>query len=139
MTLLAELARLLRLVDPIPPRVLADAEAAGHLLRPVDPVSDAELLVLLLETVPAVRSAGRRLTFGPAGGEAVLDVELRRVGSQLRVAGLAPAGASVEIHGASKVVAAASEDGYFTVDVPDGPVRLLVTEPGGPRRCTGWL
>src|SRR6201999_1407192 len=40
MTLLAELARLLRLMDPIPPRILSDAEAAGHLLRPVDPMSD---------------------------------------------------------------------------------------------------
>lgn len=139
MTLLAELARLLRLVDPVPPRVLADAEAAGQLLRPIDPVSDAELLVLLREAVPAVRSAGRRLTFGRAGGEAVLDVELRRVGSRLRLAGLAPGGATVEIQGAARTEATASENGYFTVDVPDGPIRLLVTEPGGPRRSTGWL
>ncbi|MGH3880329.1 MAG: hypothetical protein ACRDSK_25185 [Actinophytocola sp.] len=139
MTLLAELARLLRLVDPIPPRVLADAEAAGRLLRPVDPVPDAELLVLLLDTVPAVRSAGRRLTFGRAGGVRVLDVEIRRVGTRLRLAGLAPGGATVEIHGETRTETVASDDGYFTVDVPDEPVRLLVTEPGGPRRCTGWL
>jgi hypothetical protein len=133
MTLLAELAGILRLVDPMPPRVLADAEAAGALLRPAP-------LVPLLDTVAAARASGRRLRLGRPGGDAVLDVEIRRVGPALRVAGLAPPGASLEIHWADGDAAAPVDAaGYFTVEVPDGRIRLVLAESGGRVRATDWL
>jgi hypothetical protein len=133
MRLLAELARVLRLVDSMPPRVIADAEAAGVLLRP-------EPLVPLLDTVAAVRSSGRRLRLGCPGGDAVLEVEIHPVGPALRVAGLAPPGAGLEIHwpdgGAEASVDAA---GYFNVEVPDGPIRLVLAVPGRRVRATDWI
>jgi hypothetical protein len=134
MTLLAELARLLRRMDPMPPRVLADAEAAGALLR------FDELLVTLLDTVPAARAAGRRLRLGRPGGEPVLELEIRDVGPALRLAGLAPPGTRLTVR------AAAGEEhvpvdaaGYFTAEVPAGPVQLVLTDATGRTCATGRL
>ncbi len=127
--LLAELAALLRRVDPMPARVLADAEAAGP--------AATGLLVPLVDTIPPVRSAGRRMRLGRPGGESVLEVELRRVGRAVRVAGLAPPGARLELRwpagGAPVPVTAA---GYFTAEAPAGPVRLLLTGQDGRRAAT---
>lgn len=136
--LLAELARLLRLVDPMPPRVIADAEGAGVLARATRGCD--EELVALLDTVPAVRSAGRRLRLGRPGGEAVVELELRRVGAAVRVTGLAPPRARLAIHwpaGSHDVPVDAA--GYFTAEVPAGPVRLLFTGPGDVPAVSGWL
>jgi hypothetical protein len=120
-------------VDPMPPRVLADAEAAGALLRP-------EPLVPLLDTAAAARSSGRRLRLGRPGEDSVLEVEIRRVGPALRVAGLAPPGAGLEIHWADgDATAPVDAAGYFTVEVPDGRIRLVLAEPGGRVRATDWI
>lgn len=144
MTLLAELARLLRLVDPMPARVVADAQAAGRLLRrpgerdssraKVDP------LVVLFDAVPAVRCAGRRVRLGPPGGDAVLELEIRHLGAAVRIAGLALVGARLEVRSPTGGAAVAVDGaGYFTTEVPAGPVRLLLTLPGGGTSATGWL
>lgn len=143
MNLLAELGRLLRLMDPMPPRVIADAEAARLLLpgrrTGWDP-DGACPLVALLETIPAVRSAGRRLSLGRHGGEAVLAVEIRHAGPGLRLAGLAPRGSHLVVHRAAGAEEVPVDDaGYFTVDIPAGPVRLLLTGPDGRTGATGWL
>ena len=121
MTLLTELARLLRLMDPMPARVLADAEAAGALRRTAEP------LVVLREAVSACRSGGRRVRVGTMDGSGVLDVEVRELGAVTRVAGLAPgvrlshAGTPIDVDDA----------GYFNAEVPAGPLRLTVTWPDG--------
>ena len=123
MTLLAELGRLLRLVDPMPPRVRRDAAAAGALLRA------PELLVHQGEAVSACRSGGRRVRVATAGGEPVLEVEIRWLGAVIRVAGLAP---GVRLaHRGTRIDA--DEAGYFNADLPPGPVRLTVTWPDGRR------
>lgn len=171
MTLLAELARLLRLMDPMPPRVLTDAEAARHHLPPrpgesIGPAADTELvgpppdvvpgqarnrrtpprltaldpLVLLFDTVPAVRCAGRRLGLGRPGEDPVLDLEIRHVGPALRIAGLAPPGGRLRVrHATGTARVPVNDAGYFTAEVPTGPIRLLLTEPGGRTRASGWL
>lgn len=125
MTLLDELARLLRLVDPMPPRVLRDAAAAGLLLR--GPATES--LVPHREAVPACRSAGRRVRVAAADGETVLDVEIRALGSTTRVAGLAQ-GVRLS-HGGTDIDV--DDAGYFNADLPAGPVRLTVTWPDGRR------
>jgi hypothetical protein len=133
LTLLAELARLLRLVDPMPPRVLADAEAARRHL----PVFE---LAVLADAVPACRSAGRRLRLGPPGGEPVLELEIRQVATRLRLAGLAPRGARLDVDGAGADTAVPVDAaGYFTCEVPDAPLRLTLTWPDGRAAATGWL
>jgi hypothetical protein len=109
--------------------VLADAEAAGHQLSVCT-------LAVLAESVPACRAAGRRLRLGPAGGEAVLELEIRRVGPRLRLAGLAPRGARLDADGMAVLVDAA---GYFTAEVPAGPLRLTLTWPDGRVGTTGSL
>jgi hypothetical protein len=86
--------------------------------------------------VPACRSAGRRLRLGPAGGEPVLELEIRRVGPHLRLAGLAPRRARLDADGMAILVDAA---GYFTAEVPDGPLRLTLTWPDGRVEATEWL
>jgi hypothetical protein len=136
MTLLAELARLLRRMDPMPPRVLADAEAAGALV----PTRFDELLVTLLDTVPAVRAAGRRLRLGRLGGEAVLEVEIRDLGPALRLAGLAPPTARLAVrHATGTADVPVDTAGYFTTEVPTGPVRLQLTDPAGRTCATAWF
>jgi hypothetical protein len=134
---LIELARLLRLMDPIPPRVLADAEAAGLLLRAPTPATEA--LILLRETVPAVRCAGRRLSFGRHVGEPLLVFEVRPVGAGQRVAGVVPPGAGLTVRTPVRDEdVPVDEAGYFNAEVPAGPIRLRVTE-GGRTSETGWL
>jgi hypothetical protein len=136
MTLLAELGRLLRRMDPMPPRVLEDAEAAGALV----PARIDELLVTLLDTVPAVRTAGRRLRLGRPGGDPVLELEIRDVGPARRLAGLAPPGARLAIrHAAGTDDVPVDAAGYFTAEVPGGPVRLQLTDPAGRTCATDWL
>jgi hypothetical protein len=125
MTLLAELRRLLRLVDPMPPRVLRDAEAAGLLLR----TPATEFLVPHREAVPACRTGGRRVRVATADGDTVLVVEVRELGSATRVAGLAP-GVRLS-HGGARIDV--DHAGYFNADLPAGPVRLTVTWPDGRR------
>lgn len=128
MSLLADLSRLLRLVDPMPRRVVDDALAAGALVhRPL-----AELLVLA-DTVAAVRSAGRRLRIGRAG-EPLVEVEIRQVGNAQRLAGLAPAAPLTIRHESGDVEVLADRNGYFTVEVPAGPIRLALDGAE-----TGWL
>jgi hypothetical protein len=123
MTLLAELGRLLRLVDPMPPRIRRDAEAAGAFLRA------PELLVRQREAVSACRSGGRRVHVATAAGEPVLEVELRELGAATRIAGLAP-----DVRLACAGVPVDTDDaGYFNADLPPGPVRLAVTWPDGRR------
>ncbi|MGH3762298.1 hypothetical protein [Actinophytocola sp.] len=154
MNLLADLARLLRLVDPMPARVIPDAEAAGVLLRrPAPRAADAtgrtnatgsprgvDLLVVLLDTVPAVRSAGRRVRLGTPGGEAVLEVEIRHVGAGLRIAGLAPVGARLEVRWAAGGIEATVDGaGYFNTEAPAGPVRFQLRRPDRRASATGWL
>lgn len=129
MNVLIELARVLRLVDPMPPRVLADADAAGLLLR--SPARTTEELIVLRETVPAVRSAGRRLRLGRRVGEPLVEVEIRPAGATQRLAGVVPPGAVLtvrtpELDQDVPVDAA----GYFNVEVPAGPLRLRLTEDG---------
>jgi hypothetical protein len=123
MNLLGELGRLLRLVDPMPPRVLRDAAAAGVLLR------TPELLVRQREAVSACRSGGRRVHVATAAGEPVLEVEIREVGAATRIAGLAP---GVRLaHAGTRIDT--DDAGYFNADLPPGPVRLTVTWPDGRR------
>jgi hypothetical protein len=129
MTLLAELARVLRLVDPMPPRVLRDARAAGLALRAPDS------LVVQRETVSLCRSAGRRVRVGTASGETVLDVEIRELGDTTRVAGLVRTGVRVSHDGTELDV---DEGGYVNAEVT-GPVRLTVTWPDGRTGDTGPL
>ena len=129
MTLLAELARVLRLVDPMPPRVRRDAEAAGLLLRAPDS------LVVQRETVSLCRSAGRRVRVGTAAGEAVLDVEIRELGDTTRVAGLVLTGVRVSHDGTELDI---DDGGYVNAEVT-GPVRLTVTWPDGRTGDTGPL
>jgi hypothetical protein len=127
-SLLAELARVLRLADPMPPRVLADAEAAGVLA--------VERLEVLVDTLAAARCAGRRLRLGRPGEDPVLELEIRRVGPAVRLAGLAPPGALLTVCGTAVPVAGS---GYFHAELPADRVRLLLTEPGHRPRATGWL
>jgi hypothetical protein len=95
-----------------------------------------DLLVPLFDSVSAARSAGRRLRFGRPGGEPVLEVEIRQVGPAVRLAGLVPPGARLEIRGQP---VPADSAGYFTAEVTAGPLRLLITESGGRISATGWL
>lgn len=128
-SVLAELGRLLRRLDPMPPRVLADAHAAARHLPALE-------LAVLAECVPACRAAGRRLRLGPPGGKPVLELEIRRIGGCLRLAGLAPRGARLDAGGVAVLVDAA---GYFTAEVLDGPLRLRLTWPDGRVGTTGPL
>lgn len=204
MSLLADLARLLRQMDPMPPRVLADALAAGSLpARPhaedadADPGSPAPVttktpageavrsvegsaggsaksgaggpdsrvpaaadwtaggdwpaipagplpgprsagvaeLLVLAESVPAVRSPGRRLRIGPAGGEPLLELEIRPLGATQRIAGLATANTPLTIrheHGDHDVDV--DDAGYFNVEIPAGPIRIRLHEAE-----SGWI
>ena len=148
MTLLAELARLLRHMDPMPPRVLADALAAGALVNrthahvtipagqlPSPRSAGVEELLVLAETVPAVRSAGRRLRIGPAGGEALLDLEIRQLGPTQRIAGLATANAPLTIrHEQGDHEVDVDGAGYFNVEIPAGPIRIRLHEAE-----SGWI
>jgi hypothetical protein len=127
MTLLADLARLLRRLDPMPPRVIEDALAAGALVHP-----RAELVVLA-ETVAAVRSTGRRLRLGRAG-EPLVEVEIRQVGGVQRLAGLAPAAPLAIRHESGDVEVHVGAGGYFTVEVPAGPIRIALDDAE-----SGWL
>jgi hypothetical protein len=130
MTLLTELARLLRRMDPMPPRVLADALAAGALLGspaagslPV-PRESADELLVLAESVPAVRSPGRRLRIGHPG-EPLLELEIRPLGPIQRIAGLAPAAARLTIrHEDGDHDVHVDGNGYFNAEVPAGRVRF---------------
>ena len=135
MTLLADLARLFRRLDPLPPRVLEDALAAGALLESTRVVPEAGTLEVLAESVPAVRSAGRRLRIGHPGAEPLLELEIRLLGRTQRLAGLGPARTPLTIrHASGDVEVRADPNGYFTVEVPAGPVRIALGDAG-----TGWL
>lgn len=233
MTLLADLARLLRHMDPMPPRVLTDALAAGPLVArpsaqdsadrfelantpgaadtdspvpataaegpvtrpapgadtplpvteagipvcgsaapgvgggtwslpataqaPVDSIGDAAVgerargdwpaipagslprpraeLLVLAETIPAVRSAGRRLRIGPAGGEHLLDLEIRQLGATQRIAGLAPPNTPLTVrHEQGDHDVDVDQAGYFNVEVPSGPIRIRLHEAE-----SGWI
>jgi hypothetical protein len=128
MSVLADLARLLRRLDPMPPRVLDDALAAGALVhRP-----RAGLLVLA-DTVSAARSAGRRLRIGRAG-EPLVEVEIRQVGDAQRLAGLATATPLTVRHESGEIGVHVDACGYFTVEVPAGPIRIALDGAE-----TGWL
>jgi|1186.fasta_scaffold335169_2 hypothetical protein len=120
MSLLADLARLLRRLDPMPARVLDDALAAGALVhRPLP-----ELLVLA-DTVSAARSAGRRLRIGRAG-EPLVEVEIRQIGDAQRLAGLVTAAPLTVRHENGDVEVVVGAGGYFTVEVPAGPLRIAL-------------
>jgi hypothetical protein len=126
MTLLADLARLFRRLDPMPPRVLEDALAAGALVeRPG--------LLVLADTVSAARSAGRRLRIGRAG-EPLVEVEIRQVGDAQRLAGMATAAPLTIRHESGDIEVRADRCGYFTVEVPAGPIRIALGDAE-----TGWL
>jgi hypothetical protein len=126
---LIELARVLRLMDPMPPRVLADADAAGLLLR--SPARATEELIVLRETVPAVRSAGRRLRFGRRVGEPLVEAEIRPAGAAQRLAGVVPPGAVLTVRTpGGDLDVPVDEAGYFNVEVPAGPLRLRLAEGG---------
>ncbi len=123
-------------MDPMPARVLEDAEAAGALV----PARVDELLVTLLDTVPAVRAAGRRLRLGRPDGDPVLELEIRDVGPARRLAGLAPPGARLAVrHAAGTDDVAVDAAGYFTAEVPGGPVRLSLTDSAGRTCASDWL
>jgi hypothetical protein len=132
MNLLAELARLLRRADPVPPAVVEAAEAAGALIA-------LDWLELLADTVPLLRSTGaRRLTFGP---DPLVHLEIRRTGPTVDIVGLGPAHARLDLHSPETTTAVdLDEAGYFQcLALPAGRLRLVLTEPGQAPRPSRWF
>lgn len=133
-------------VESVSPGGVADGVGGGDAVvgvvwPPVDLALEVELLVALFETAPTVRSGGRRLRLGVPGGPPVLEVEIRRLGAAVRLAGLAPGGVRLEVrHAAGTDAVPVTGAGYFSAEVPAGPVRLVLTDSvTGGVRATGWL
>ena len=119
--LLARIAELFAVVDPMPDAVRCAAEDAASVLRPT---RTWRRLELLRDTMMSARE--RRLGFGPGR----LDVRIRRVGGDLvAVRGLVERGVSVWVRwpgGAGRSLV--DDRGRFDLaEVPAGPVCLAVT------------
>ncbi len=125
-TLLAELAALLRRLDPVPDPVLAAARSAFALaLLPPD--------WTLLEQLPepaAIRSTARSLRF--RDGDLSVHVELRGT----RLSGLIDPVSPVDVQWPNGSVRAEPDAGGFfrVTGLPRGPLRLVIGS-----RATRWF
>jgi hypothetical protein len=127
--LLAELAVLLRRCDPVPPRVLADAEAAFALAA----VPDDWKVLERLSDVAMVRSGGVSFRFGDK--DFTVELELRRLPWRLQLIGMITPAAELEV-GGRRIRPDAS--GFFRVDdLPRGPLRVVVLAEQ--TRVTRWF
>ena len=84
---------------------------------------------MLAESVPAVRSAGRRLDIGHPDAEPVVQLEIRHLGDTQRLAGLAAAPMTIRHEQGDREI-----DGYFNVELPAGPIKIVLGKAE-----TGWL
>lgn len=127
--------------DPVPPTILAAANAA-FTWRTID----AELAELVSDSALAhevgVRSTGttRRITFRAGGIEVDILIADER---EMRLMGqLVPSGAArVELQTPHQVRETTTDDlGRFSfADLPAGSVRLLVERPGRTSVATDWI
>jgi hypothetical protein len=141
--LLAELARYFAQTDPVPPNVVAAAQAAIE-FRDIE-VQIAEMLrdsALEEKELAGVRGVGQRLlSFG--AGKRYLEVDVSTLGDRRSVSGYVvphePGVLRVDAPGGS-LEAEVDERGRFRLArVPSGPVRFSVHIPGRPVFSTGWL
>jgi hypothetical protein len=127
--LLAELAVLLRRCDPVPDRVIADAQAAFALAS----VPDDWKVLEQLSDVALVRSGGVSFRFGDK--DFTIEVELRRLPWRLQLVGMISPVTDVEV-GGRRIRPDAG--GFFRVDdLPRGPLRIVVR--GKQTRVTRWF
>jgi hypothetical protein len=128
-SLLTELGALLRRCDPVPARVISDAEAAFALAG-----VPSDWLEPLAAPLVGVRSGGRTFRFGD--GDLRLEVELRRLAWHLTLVGLITPVLDVEVlwpNGVRRV--RPDGTGLFRVDdLPRVPLRLVVAS-----RSTRWF
>ena len=122
----------LRDADPVPAR-LHDAALAAFAFRDPD-AALAELVVGLTASVRDTRSDP--LVFAADDLEIALEVDGRRCRGQLAPPGPWPA--RIEAPGGAGMPFLADELGQFSVEVPTGPIRLVVDGPTGLVR-TEWF
>ena len=135
--LLAELSTLLRRLDPLPDKVIADAERAGTQLGSDRRPRRLELVLDTAAEIPAGvrgRSSARRLDFDRDG--TLLSIEIIPDGPVVRLVGLIdpvhwPAG-----HAESTV----DDVGCFRFGVlPAGPLRTEIRACGQATTDTSWF
>lgn len=123
----------LRDADPVPPE-LHRAALSAHAFVDLD-AAVAELVAQ--EAASAVRDHGPApLVFAADALEIALEVDGGRCRGQLAPAGPWPG--RVESPGAPVREFQADELGRFALDVPGGPIRVVVAGPDGPVR-TEWF
>jgi len=141
---LADLADLLRRSDPVPPDVVAGAERAGVLLaHPPE-----RLLPLVTDSAVQAEPVGVRGESGSRTLEFVLGphalaLEITPDGpDRLRALGVvSPAHATVRLrHPTGEATAVADEHGcLWFVDVPSGPLQLVLEPPDDDPLSTEWF
>lgn len=146
--LLTELASMFERLDPVPPHILAAAEAVPEVLAAWRAL-DAGLLEVVgdtaLEPVPAgVRSVGGARLVSYAAGEHIVEVELAALpAGGFRLVGLvvpASAGELVVRHRGGELRAAVDGLGRFRAEpVAAGPVSLVLRPSGGAGLATDWI
>ena len=142
--LLAELRRVLEIVDPVPPSVVELGKAA-YALRSLD--DELMLLVeLAAEPAGAVRSAATsRMHFFELGPVSI-DIDVRTSGDEVSVVGVVVDadgvdGARVTVSTPSSSVTAEIDDaGRFEVsNLSSGLLRITLDRASGGRAVTPWF